>query len=164
MMSTTAKSPPVKGRNSPSSTPGDDCVDKLAQPGDSATLRLLIARQAKGKRKLVQWRCCANASGRMARQERPMDARDRRNQIFGWLSVVAGYGIALLLIRGIFVGITRGFAGRPPTLWILLGYLLFLALAVYLCSWSGGEQYRSRKAALDQARGSDGAECWRERC
>jgi hypothetical protein len=43
------------------------------------------------------------------------------------------YGLALLLIRGILIGITRGFgAGRSQAFWILLGYLLFLALAVYL--------------------------------
>ena len=61
-----------------------------------------------------------------------MDARHRRIQILGWLSVIAGYGLALLLIRGIFIGITRGFAGGPQTFWLLLAYLLFLALAVYL--------------------------------
>ena len=61
-----------------------------------------------------------------------MDARHLGIQICGWLSVIAGYGLALLLIRGVFIGITRGFAGRPPAFWILLGYLLFLALAVYL--------------------------------
>jgi hypothetical protein len=61
-----------------------------------------------------------------------MDARHRVIQILGWLSVVAGYGLALLLIRGIFIGITRGFAGRPQAFWILLGYLLFFSLAVYL--------------------------------
>jgi hypothetical protein len=61
-----------------------------------------------------------------------MDARRRRFQVFGWLSVIAGYGLALLLIRGAFIGITRGFAGRPQVFWLLLAYLLFLALAVYL--------------------------------
>ena len=61
-----------------------------------------------------------------------MDARHRGIQMFGWLSVIAGYGLALLLFRGIFIGITRGFAGRPQAFWILLGYLLFLGLAVYL--------------------------------
>jgi uncharacterized membrane protein len=61
-----------------------------------------------------------------------MDARQRGIQIFGWLSVIAGYGLALLLIRGIFIGIARGFSGRPQALWIILSYLLFLALAVYL--------------------------------
>jgi hypothetical protein len=60
-----------------------------------------------------------------------MDARHRGIQIFGWLSVIVGYGLALLLFRGIFIGITRGFAGRPQAFCILLGYLLFLALAVY---------------------------------
>jgi len=62
-----------------------------------------------------------------------MDARHRGIQILGWLSVTAGYGLALLLIRGIFIGITRGFgASRFQALWILLGYLIFFALAVYL--------------------------------
>jgi hypothetical protein len=61
-----------------------------------------------------------------------MDARDRRIQIFGWLSVIAGYGLALLLIRGVFIGITRGFAGGPQAFWLVLAYLLFLALAIYL--------------------------------
>jgi hypothetical protein len=61
-----------------------------------------------------------------------MDARHRGIQIIGWLSVIAGYGLGLLLIRGIFVGITRGFAGRPQTFWLVLAYLLFLAVAVYL--------------------------------
>ena len=60
-----------------------------------------------------------------------MDARHRGIQIFGWLSVIAGYGFALLLIRGIFIGITGGFAGHPQAFWLVLGYLLFLALAVY---------------------------------
>jgi hypothetical protein len=63
-----------------------------------------------------------------------MDARQRGTQIFGWLSVIAGYGLALLLIRGIFIGITRGFSGLPHAFWVLSGYLLFLALAVYLFS------------------------------
>jgi hypothetical protein len=61
-----------------------------------------------------------------------MDARHRGIQIVGWLSVITGYGLALLLIRGIFIGITRGFAGSPQPFWLVLGYLLFLALAVYL--------------------------------
>ena len=62
-----------------------------------------------------------------------MNERHRGVQILGWLSVVGGYGLALLLIRGIFLGITRGFgAGRSQAFWILLAYLLFFALAVYL--------------------------------
>jgi hypothetical protein len=61
-----------------------------------------------------------------------MDARQRGIQILGWLAVIAGYGLALLLIRGIFVATTRGFFGAPITLWVFLGYLLFLAFAVYL--------------------------------
>ena len=49
-----------------------------------------------------------------------MDARHRGIQIFGWLSVISGYGLALLLIRGAFIGVTGGFAGRPKAFWILL--------------------------------------------
>ena len=75
-----------------------------------------------------------------------MDARHRGIQIMGWLSVVAGYGLALLLLRGIFLGITRGFgAGRTQALWILLGYLLFFALAVYL--------FNAGRSALSIAKG-----------
>jgi hypothetical protein len=60
-----------------------------------------------------------------------MDARHRGIQIFGWLAVIAGYGIALFVIRGVFIWVTRGlFAGRA--FWLLLGHLLFLAFAVYL--------------------------------
>lgn len=75
-----------------------------------------------------------------------MDARQRGIQIFGWLSVISGYGLALLLIRGIFIGITRGFSGRPQAFWILLGYLLFLALAVYL--------FTAGRRAISIAKGS----------
>ena len=60
--------------------------------------------------------------------------RDARGiQILSWLSAIAGYGLALLLIRGTFVGITRGFGARRfQAFWVVLGYLLFLAFAVYL--------------------------------
>jgi hypothetical protein len=62
-----------------------------------------------------------------------MSERHHGIRILGWLAVIAGYGLALLLIRGIFIGITRGFgSGRSQAFWILLGYLLFFALAVYL--------------------------------
>ena len=62
-----------------------------------------------------------------------MGTSRRGIQFLGWVSVIAGYGLALLLIRGIFIGITRGFgATRSQAFWIVLGYLLFLALAVYL--------------------------------
>ena len=62
-----------------------------------------------------------------------MDARHRGIQILGWLSVVAGSGLVLLQIRGIVIGITRGFgASRSQAFWILFASLLFLALAVYL--------------------------------
>jgi membrane protease YdiL (CAAX protease family) len=64
-----------------------------------------------------------------------MDAKHHIVQILGWLSVITGYGLALLLIRGIFIGLTRGFAGaNGKALWILLGYLIFFALAIYLFS------------------------------
>ena len=42
-----------------------------------------------------------------------MDARHRSIQIFGWLSVIAGYGFALLLIRGIFIGTREDSPGIP---------------------------------------------------
>jgi hypothetical protein len=45
---------------------------------------------------------------------------------------MAGYGFALLLIRGIFIGITRGFRGSPRVFWIVLAYLLFFAVSAYL--------------------------------
>jgi hypothetical protein len=64
-----------------------------------------------------------------------MDARHRGIQILGWLSIIAGYGFALLLIRGIFLGITRGFSAVPSQAFaILLAYLIFFALAIYLFS------------------------------
>jgi len=54
-------------------------------------------------------------------------------QVLGWLALVVGYGFALLLIRGVYLGITRGFgASRSQAPWIVLSYLLFLGLAVYL--------------------------------
>lgn len=54
-------------------------------------------------------------------------------QILGWLSLVAGYGLVLALIRGIFVGTTGGFGTRPSqVVWVLFGYLLYFALALYL--------------------------------
>ena len=67
----------------------------------------------------------------MARQEGSYGYESR--WFLGWVSVIAGYGLVLLLIRGIFIGITRGFgATHSQAFWIVLGYLLFLALAVYL--------------------------------
>lgn len=51
----------------------------------------------------------------------------------GSLSVVTGFGLGLALLRGIFLGATRGFgAARSQGPWIVFGYLLFFALAVYL--------------------------------
>jgi hypothetical protein len=61
-----------------------------------------------------------------------MDSRHRGIQILGWLSVVAGSGLALMQIRGIVILITRFGAGRSQAFWILFASLLFLALAVYL--------------------------------
>jgi hypothetical protein len=78
------------------------------------------------------WRRRANDRLEWPGKEFPMAAGHRRIQIFGWLSVIAGYGLALMLIRGVFIGITRGFAGGPRAFWLVLGYLLFIALAVYL--------------------------------
>jgi multisubunit Na+/H+ antiporter MnhC subunit len=76
-----------------------------------------------------------------------MDARHGGVQILGWLSITAGYGLALLLIRGIFLGITRGFGAVPSQAFgILLGYLLFFALAVYL--------FTVGRRALSNAKGS----------
>ena len=81
-----------------------------------------------------------------------MDARHRGIQIFGWLSVIAGYGFALLLIQGIFIGITRGFAGGPQAFWLILGYLLFLPLAVYL--------FTVGRRAISIAKGSPRPKTW----
>ena len=62
-----------------------------------------------------------------------MPTRHHSIRSLGWLSVIAGYGLALLLIRGIFIGIKRGFAvDRSLAFWVFLGYLRFLALALYL--------------------------------
>jgi hypothetical protein len=62
-----------------------------------------------------------------------MGQKHRSIQILGWLSLVAGYGLALFLIRGIFIGITGGFgAHRSQVFWVVLGYLLYFALAIYL--------------------------------
>ena len=76
-----------------------------------------------------------------------MDARHRGIQILGWLSIIAGYGFALLLIRGIFLGITRGFGAVPSQAFgIVIAYLLFFALAVYL--------FMVGRRALSTAKGS----------
>ena len=74
-----------------------------------------------------------------------MDVRQRGLQIFGWLAVMAGYGIALFLIRGVSIWIKRGlFAGRG--LWVLIGHLLFLAFAVYyLHGGKACNTYRERR-------------------
>lgn len=63
-----------------------------------------------------------------------MDASRRGIQILGWLSLIAGYALALFLIRAIFIGISRGFSAvRSQAFWIVLGYLLAFSVAVYLC-------------------------------
>ena len=61
-----------------------------------------------------------------------MDAKHGGIRVLGWLALIIGYGLALVLIRGVFLGITRGFrADRSQVLWNVIGYLLFLALAAY---------------------------------
>jgi len=52
--------------------------------------------------------------------------------VLGWMLVIASYVYALLLIRGIFLGITQGFAGHPNPFWLVLAYLLFFALGLHL--------------------------------
>jgi hypothetical protein len=54
-----------------------------------------------------------------------MDAKHGAVQILGWLTAIAGYGLALLLIRGFIVGHSANF-------WIMFAYVLFFALAAYL--------------------------------
>ena len=62
-----------------------------------------------------------------------MDRRRIGSWSLGWLSIIGGYGLGLLLIRGVYLGITRGFRAVPSQVfWIALGYLLYLCLAVYL--------------------------------
>ena len=62
-----------------------------------------------------------------------MDAKHRGIQILGWVSALAGYGLALLLIRGVYLGVTRGFGTAPlQAFWVALGYLIFFGLAVHL--------------------------------
>lgn len=61
-----------------------------------------------------------------------MEANRYTIQFCGWLALIVGYGLALLLIRGVFSGITRGFgAARSQAIWIVGMYLLYLAVAVY---------------------------------
>ena len=55
----------------------------------------------------------------------PMDIRHRGTQILGYLAVIAGCLFGLMLIRGFIVG-------RIANFWMVLGDLLFAALAVYL--------------------------------
>ena len=62
-----------------------------------------------------------------------MNAKHRGIQILGWLSALVGYGLALVLIRGSYLGITRGFGTAPfQAFWVALGYLVFFGLAAYL--------------------------------
>jgi hypothetical protein len=68
-------------------------------------------------------------SGRMVRN----GCETPRHSGLGLAICHCGLWSCLLLIRGVFIGITRGFgAGRSQAFWILLGYLLFVALAIYL--------------------------------
>ena len=61
-----------------------------------------------------------------------MEAKRYAIQFCGWLALIVGYGLALLLIRGVFIGTTRGFgAARSQAIWIVVAYLLYLAVAVY---------------------------------
>jgi len=55
----------------------------------------------------------------------PMDMRHRGIQILGCLAIIAGCLVGLRLIRGLIVGHIANF-------WMLLGDVLFAALAVYL--------------------------------
>ena len=76
-----------------------------------------------------------------------MDAKRTGIRSLGWLSLIAGYGLALLLVRGVYIGTNRGFgATRSQAFWIVLGYLLFLGLAVYL--------FTLGRRALTTAKGS----------
>jgi len=76
-----------------------------------------------------------------------MNAKRIGIQVLGWLALVVGYGLALLLIRGVYIGATRGFGGgRFQALWVVLGYLLFLGFAAYL--------FTLGRRALSVAKGS----------
>jgi hypothetical protein len=76
-----------------------------------------------------------------------MDAKRIGIRSWAWLSLIVGYVIALLLIRGVYIGTTRGFGvTRSQAFWIVLGYLLFLGLA--LCLFAVGRR------ALSIARGN----------
>jgi hypothetical protein len=76
-----------------------------------------------------------------------MDAKRVGIRSLGWLSLIVGYGLALLLVRGVYIGTTRGFrASRSQAFWIVLGYLLFLGLAAYL--------FTLGRRALSTAKGS----------
>jgi hypothetical protein len=76
---------------------------------------------------------CRQPSVRMATLEGSMTAKGGGIQLFGWLCLIAGYGLGLVLIRGIFLGVTRGFGADPSQVfWIVLGYLLFFSLALYV--------------------------------
>jgi hypothetical protein len=79
-----------------------------------------------------------------------MNAKRCAIQFCGWLSLIAAYGLALLLIRGVFIGITRGFgAVRSQAIWIVVTYLLYLAVAVYF--------FALGRRALSIAKGIPGA-------
>ena len=50
-----------------------------------------------------------------------MEAKRYAIRFCGWLALMVGYGLALLLIRGVFIGITRGFgAAHFQAIWIVV--------------------------------------------
>ena len=76
------------------------------------------------RRRNHQLECCGSMT---------IQAKYRWSQILGWLSAIAGYGLALVLIRGIYLGLTRGFGTSPlQAVWVALGYLIFFGVALYL--------------------------------
>jgi hypothetical protein len=77
-----------------------------------------------------------------------MDAKRCAIHVCGWLALIGGYGFALLLIRGVFIGSTRGFgAARSQAVWIVVAYLLYLAVVVYFYTL-GGAHCRLRKVPM----------------
>jgi len=79
-----------------------------------------------------------------------MAERRRGIQVLGWLSVIAGYGLVLGFIRGLFIGSTRGFGvERSQASWVVLSYFLFFGFAVYLIYI--GRRTISRSQGLPQS-------------